>query len=164
MRMMSKEGVTDAIALLSSMQSSLSEWLAMPPALEHYPVSCPVWRAQLHEVARRARSAGLHAYSSLTLRIGEQIEPSFRSNNLPRRAVKLLLSWSNASLRYLRHAAEFRHAAELVGLLRMSHSPDCYGVEERTCLLRNLIEDHESVAQCSAQQAAKPGSCSTGTP
>ena len=147
MHMMTKgtptEGKTDSIALLSWMQLSLSEWLAMPPALEQYPVSCPVWRAQLYEVARRARSAGLHAYSSLSLRIGEQLEPSFRSNDMPRFAVELLLRWSHASLHYLRHTAESTSAAELVGLLSMSRSPNCYGAEERACLLRNLIEDHE---------------------
>jgi len=168
MRMMRKsappEGRTEAIEPLLSMQSSLSEWLAMPPALEHYPVSCRVWRGQLYEVAGRARSAGLHAYSSLSLRIGEQLEPPFRSNDLPRWAVELLWRWSHASLRYLRHTAEFRHAAELVDLLCMSRSPYCYGAEERACLLRNLIEDHESDAQRSAQQAAAPGSRSAGTP
>ena len=82
------EGTTEAIALLSSMRSSLSEWLAMPPALEQYPLLCRVWRGQLYEAARRARSAGLHAYSSLSLRIGEQIEPSLRSSDLPRWAVE----------------------------------------------------------------------------
>jgi hypothetical protein len=156
MRLMTKgaptEGKTDAIALLSAMQSSLSEWLAMPPALEQYPVSCRVWGAQLYEVACHARSAGLHAYSSLSLRIGEQLEPSFRSNDMPRYAVELLLRWSHASLRYLRHTAEFRSAAELVGLLSMSRSPNYYGAEERACLLRNLIEDHES----DAQRCARP--------
>jgi hypothetical protein len=155
MRLMTKgaptEGKTDAIALLSAMQSSLSEWLAMPPALEQYPVSCRVWGAQLYEVACHARSAGLHAYSSLSLRIGEQLEPSFRSNDMPRYAVELLLRWSHASLRYLRHTAEFRSAAELVGLLSMSRSPNYYGAEERACLLRNLIEDHESDAQLCAR-------------
>ena len=158
------EGTTEAIALLSSMQSSLSEWFAMPPALEQYPVSCRVWRAQLYEVVRRARSAGLHAYSSLSLRIAEQLEPSFRSHDLPRWAVELLWSWCQASLRYLQHTTEFRHAAELVDLLRTSPSPDCYGAEERACLLRYLIEDPGSDAQCSAQQAAAPRSCSAGTP
>jgi hypothetical protein len=155
MRMMSKSaplhGKTEAIALLSSMQSSLSEWLAMPPALEQYPMPCRLWRAQLHEVACHARSAGLHAYSSLSLRIGEQLEPSFRSNDMPRCAVQLLLYWSHASLRYLRHTADFRSATELVGLLRMSCSPNYYGAEERACLLRNLIEDHESDGQLGAR-------------
>jgi hypothetical protein len=168
MRMMRKSGPPDgkaeAIALLSSMQSSLSEWLAMPPALEHYPVPYRLWRAQLYVVVGRSRSAGLHAHSSLSLRIGEQLEPSFRSNDLPRWAVELLLRWSDASLRYLRHTTEFRHAAELVSLLSMSRSPDYYGAEERACLLRNLIEEHESDAQRSARQAAAPGSCSGRTP
>lgn len=168
MRMMMRmsappEGKTEAIALLSWMQSSLSEWLSMPPALEQYPVSCPVWRAQLYEAACRARSAGLHAYSSLSLRIGKQLEPSFRSNDLPRWAVELLLRWSHASLRYLRHTAEFRSAAELVGLLSMSRSPDYYGAEERACLLRNLIQDHESDSQRCARQAVEPRSRSAGT-
>jgi hypothetical protein len=165
MRMMTKggpaEGKTDALALLSRMQSSLSEWLAMPPALEQYPVSCRVWRAQLYEVACHARSAGLHAYSSLSLRIGEQLEPSFRSNDMPRCAVQLLLHWSHASLRYLRHTADFRSATELVGLLRMSCSPNYYGAEERACLLRNLIEDHERDAQRCAR--SEPSSRSAGT-
>jgi len=150
MRMMTKsdpaEGKADAIALLSRMQSSLSEWLAMPPALEQYAACCRVWRAQFYEVACHARSAGLHAYSSLSLRIGEQLEPSFRSNDMPRCAVQLLLHWSHASLRYLRHTADFRSAAELVGLLDMLYA-NYYGAEERACLLRNLIEDHESDAE-----------------
>jgi hypothetical protein len=166
MRMMRKsappDGKTEAIAVRSSMQSSLSEWLAMPPALEQHPVSCRLWRAQLYVVAGRARSAGLHAHSSLSLRIGEQLEPSFRSNDLPRWAVELVLNWSRASLRYLRHTTELRHAAELVGLLSMSRSPDYYGAEERACLLRNLIDDQESDAQRSARQATEPGSRPAG--
>jgi len=168
MRMMSKsgplDGKTEAIALLTSMQSSLSEWLVMPPTLEHYPVPCRLWREQLHVVAGRSRSAGLHAHSSLSLRIGEQLEPLFRSNDLPRWAVELLLRWSQVSLRYLRHTADFRHAAELVGLLSMSRSLDYYGAEERACLLRNLIDDHQSDAQHSARQTAAPGSRCAGTP
>jgi hypothetical protein len=166
MRMMkksgSRDGKTEAIALLSSMQSSLSEWIAAPPALEQYPVPCRLWRAQLYAVASHARSAGLHAHSSLSLRIGEQLEPSFRSNDLPRWAVELLLHWSRASLRYLRHAAEPRHAAELVGLLSMSRSPDYYGAEERACLLRNLIDDQESDAERTARKALEPGSRPAG--
>ena len=132
-------------------------------ALEQYPLLCRVWRGQLYEAARRARSAGLHAYSSLSLRIGEQIKPSLRSSDLPRWAVELLLSWCQASLRYLRHTAEFGHATELVDLLRMSPSRDCYGAEERACLLHYLVADPGSVAQCSAEQAAEPGSGSAGT-
>jgi hypothetical protein len=167
MRMMRKsgplDGKTEAIALLSSMQSCLSEWLALPPALEQNPMPCRLWRAQLYAVAGHARSAGLHAHSSLSLRIGEQLEPSFRSHDLPRWAVELLLHWSRASLRYLRHTAELRHAAELVGLLSMSRSPDYYGVEERACLLRNLIDDQESDAQRSARKAAEPASRPAGT-
>jgi hypothetical protein len=161
MRLMRKsaplDGKTEALALLSSMQSSLSGWLARPPALEQYPVPCRLWRAQLYAVAGCVRLAGLHAHSSLSLRIGEQLEPSFRSNDLPRWAVELLLHWSRASLRYLRHTAELSHAAELVGLLSMSCSPDYYGAEERACLLRNLIDDQESDAQRSARQPVKPG-------
>jgi len=154
MRMMTKcgpaDGRADAIALLSRMQSSLSEWLAMPPALEPYPVSCRAWRSQLYEVACHARSAGLHAYSSLSVRIGEQLEPSFRSGDTPRSAVQLLLHWSHASLGYLRQNAAFKSAAELVDLLDMSYA-NHYGAEERACLLRNLIEDHESGAHRCAQ-------------
>jgi hypothetical protein len=157
------EGKIDAIALLLGMQSSLSEWLAIPPAHEQYPATSRGWRAQLYEVACRARSAGLHAYASLSLRIGEQLEPSFRSNDLPRWAVELLFRWSHASLRYLRDTAEFGSAAELVGLLSMSRAPDYYGAEERACLLRNLIEDHEKDARRCARQAAKPGSRSART-
>jgi hypothetical protein len=164
MRMMTNggpaEGKTDALALLSRMQSSLSEWLAMPPALEQYPVSCRVWRAQLYEVACHARSAGLHGYSSLSLRIGEQLEPLFRSDDMTRCAVQLLLRWSQASLRYLRHTADFRSAAELVGLLCMSCS-NYYGTEERACLLRNLIEDNASDAQLCARP--EPSLRSAGT-
>lgn len=155
------DGKTEAIARLSSMQSSLSEWLAMPPALEQCPVSCRAWRSQLYEVARHTRSAGLHAYSSLSLRIGEQLEPLFRSDDLARWAVELLLRWSRSSLHYLRDTAELRHAAELVGLLSMPHLPDYYGAEERACLLRNLIDDQEGDTQRSARQAAKPGSPAT---
>jgi hypothetical protein len=157
------DGKTEAIAALSRMQSSFSEWLAMPTALEQHPMPCRLWRAQLYVVAGHARSAGLHAHSSLSLRIGEQLEPWFRSNDLPRWAVDLLLRWSHASLRYLRRTAEFRHAAELVDLLSMSRSPDYYGAAERACLLRNLIEDHESDARRSARQAATPGSRPDGT-
>ena len=145
MRMTTKvdpaDGEANAIARLSRMRSSLSEWLAMPPALEQCPASCWVWRAQLYEVACHARLAGLHAYSSLSLRIGEQLEPSFRSNDMPRCAVKLLLHWSHASLRYLRHASDFGSSAELVSLLDMAYA-NYYGAEERAFLLRNLIEDH----------------------
>lgn len=168
MRMMNNsappEGRTEAIALLSSMKSSMSEWLTKPPAIDPCPASYRVRRAQLYEVVRVARSAGLHAYSSLSLRIGEQLEPSFQSNDLPRWAVERLLNWSQASLRYLRHAAEFRNAAELVCLLQMTPSPDCYGAEERACLLRYLIEDRGSDARCAAQQAVEPASCCGGTP
>ena len=135
-------GNADAIALLWRMQLSLSEWLATPHALEQCPAS-RLWRALLHEVARHARSVGLHAYSSLSVRIGEQLEPSFRSNDMPRSAIQLLLLWSRASLRYLRQGADFGSAAELVGLLGMLYANYC-GAEERAFLLRNLIEDHES--------------------
>ena len=167
MRMMRKraplDGKTEAIALLSSMQSSLSECLATSPTLEQYPMPCRLWRAQLYAVAGHARSAGLHAHSSLSLRIGEQLEPSFQSHDLPRWAVELLLHWSRASLGYLRHITELRHSAELASLLSLSRSPDYYGAEERACLLRNLIDDRESDAQRSARQAGKPGSRPAGT-
>jgi hypothetical protein len=152
------DGKAEAIVLLSSMQSSLSEWLDVPTALEQYLMPCRLWRAQLYVVAGHARSAGLHAHSSLSLRIGEQLEPLFRSHDLPRWGVELLLHWSRASMRYLRHTAEFRHAAELVDLLNMSRSPDYYDPEERAYLLRNLIDDQQSHAQRSARQAAEPGS------
>lgn len=165
MRMMTKccpaEGKADSIALLSRMQSSLTQWLAMPPALVPYPVSCRAWCAQLHEVACHARSAGLHAYSSLSVRIGEQLEPSFRSDDTPRSAVQLLLRWLQASLRYLRQSADFRNAAELVGVLGMSYA-NHYGAEERACLLGNLIEDYESSAHRCTQ--SKPSLGSAGTP
>jgi len=157
------EGKIEAIALLLGLQTGLSERLAMPLAHEPYRTSSRVWRAQLYEVARRARSAGLDAYASLSLRIGEQLEPSFRSNDLPRWAVELLLRWSHASLRYLRHTTEFKSAAELVGLLSMARSPDYYGAEERAGLLRNLIEDHENVARRYARHAAKAGYRSSRT-
>lgn len=166
MRMMRQyapsDAKTEAISVLSSMQSSLSQWLAAPPSLEHHPVSCQEWRAQLYEVARQVRSAGLHAHSSLSLRIGEQLEPEFRSNELPHWAVELLLCWSSASLRYLRDTAESGHAAQLVALLSMSHFPDHYGAKERTCLLQNLIDDRERDARRSARQTAEPGSPATG--
>jgi hypothetical protein len=45
----------------------------------------------------------------------------------------------------------------------MSRSPDYYGVEERACLLRNLIDDQESDAQRSARKAAEPASRPAGT-
>lgn len=167
MRMMRKGASPDAkpeaIAILSSMQSCLSGWLAMPPTLEKCPVECRLWRAQLYAVAGCSRSAGLHAHSLLSLRIGEQLEPSFRSNDLPRWAVALMLHWTRASLRYLRHTSELRHAAELVGLLSMSRSPDYYGAEERSCLLRNLIDDKESDAQRSVRHAVRLGSRPAGT-
>jgi hypothetical protein len=123
---------------------------------------CRLWRAQLYVVARHARSAGLHAHSSLSIRIGEQLEPWFRSHELPRWAVGLLLHWSRASLRYLGQATEPGHAAELAGLLTMPRSPDCYGAEERACLLRNLIDDQESEARRSAREAGEPGSRAAG--
>jgi len=164
MRLMTKgdpaEGKADAIALLSRMQLSLSEWLAMPHALEQYPGCCRSWRAQLHEVACHARSAGLHAYSSLSARIGEQLEPSFRSNDMPRSAIQLLLLWSRASLRFLRPGADFGSAAELVGLLDMLYA-NYYGAEERASLLRYLIEDHESDGQLGAR--SEPSLRSAGT-
>jgi hypothetical protein len=153
---------TEAIALLSSMQSSLSEWRAMPPALEQSRMPCRLWRAQLYVVARHARSAGLHAHSSLSIRIGEQLEPWFRSHELPGWAVELLLHWSRASLRYLGQTTEPGHAAELAGLLDMSRSPECYGAEERASLLRNLIDDQESEAQLSPREAGGPGSRAAG--
>ncbi len=165
MRMMTKGGPAggkaEAIALLSRMQSNLAEWLAMPPALEPHSGSCRAWRAQLYEVACHARSAGLHAYSSLSVRIGEQLEPSFRSDDTPRSAVQLLLRWSHASLRYLRQNSDFSSAAELVDLLGMSYT-NHYGAEERACLLGNLIEDYESGAHRCAQ--SEPSLRSAGTP
>jgi hypothetical protein len=151
------EGKIEAIELLLGLQTSSSEWLATRPAHEQYPASGRVWRAQLYAVARSTRSAGLDAFSSLTLRIGEQLEPSFRSNDLPQWAVELLFRWSHASLHYLLHPVDFRSAGELVGLLSMSRSPDCYGAEERAYLLRNLIEEHVKDARCCAGQAAKSG-------
>jgi hypothetical protein len=157
------EGKIEAIALLSGMQTTLSEWLAMPPAQEHNPASSRVWRIQLHAVARRARSAGLHAYSSVSLRIGEQLEPSFRSNDLPRWAVELLLRWSDASLHYLRHTAAFKSAAELVGLLSTSRSLPYCSADERAYLMRYLMEDLETVGRRCAQQASTPGYRSTRT-
>ena len=164
MRMMTKGGPAkwkaDAIALLSQMQLSLSECLAMPHAREQYPVSCRAWRALLHEVTCHARSAGLVAYSSLSARIGEQLEPSFQSNDMPRSAVQLVLLWSRASLRYFRQSSDFKSAAELVGLLRISHA-NYYGAEERAFLLRSLIEDHESDGQIGAR--SEPSSRSAGT-
>lgn len=157
MRMMTKSspsaGKAHAIALLSRMQLSLSEWLAMHHAPEQYAMSCPAWRALLHEVAGHARSAGLHAYSSLSVRIGEQLEPSFRSNDMPRSAIQLLLLWSRASLRYFRQSADFRSAAELVGLLRISHA-NYYDAEERAFLLRSLLEDRESDGQLGGRSEA----------
>jgi hypothetical protein len=165
MHMMRKSGPLDGktavLVLLSSMQSSVSEWLQVPAALEPYPMPCRVWRKQVHEVARHARAAAWPAYSSLTLRIAEPLEPAFRSNDLPRWAVDLLFCWSRASVRYLGQGPAVEHATELVGLLSMPQLPDHYGAQERAFLLRDLIEDHESDARRSAQQVPRP--CSAGT-
>ena len=136
----------DAIALLSQMQSILSEWLAMPRALEQCPIRCRTWRAQLYEVAGHARAAGLHAYSSLSVRIGERLEPSFRSEDIPRSQIQLLLRWAQASLGYLRQGADCNSAVELVALLDVSQESR-QGAEERAFLLRGLIEDHEREGQ-----------------
>ena len=163
MRTMTKsgppEGKASATALLARMHSSLSEWLAMPPGLEQCAAPCRAWRAQLHEVACQARSAGLYGFSSLSVRIGEQLEPSFQSNDLPRSEIRLLWRWSHASLQYLRDDADLKSAVGLVGLLRLSYA-NYYGAKERALLLRNLIEDLESDGMRGAR--SESSSCYAG--
>jgi hypothetical protein len=141
-------------ALLSAIQSRTSAWLAAPPTVDPSIEECRLWRARLHRIAISARSSGLLAYSSLSLRIAEQLEPLFRSDSLPRWAVELLCLWSRASLGYLQPGVELRHADALVGLLRMPRSPGCYGAQERARLMRDLIEDREQLTQRS--QAEEP--------
>jgi hypothetical protein len=151
-------GKTEAIVVLSRMQSSLRAWLLHSPASEPSTVSYPLWRAQLYEVACCTRSAGLHAHASLSLRIGERLEPSFRSNDLPRSAVELLLCWCRYSLHYVRDTHDFRNAHELVGLLSLSHSLKLHCAKERAYLLCNLLADHEIADPRCARKSSEPGS------
>jgi hypothetical protein len=96
-------------------------------------------------VAQSARAAGLLSYASLSVRIGEQLEPLFQSNSLPRSALNLLWQWSMCSLRYLDFASDRDHAGDLVALLQSS-SPGHYGIEEQAELIQGLIDDRRWLA------------------
>lgn len=132
----------DIRTLLIWVHSHVNGWMEVsPPSLEVGLADYRVCRARLHLIALEARSVGLLAYASLCVRLGEQLEPLFRVNHLPRSAMRLLWLWSKRSLGYLDLVSDDDHSIELVALLDLAPLRGQYGEQERAMLVSGLIDD-----------------------
>lgn len=97
-------------------------------------------QAQLTRIVCLARAAGLHSYSSLTLRIVEHLEPNLRMGLLVPRDMTLLTSWASASAGYL-NARDHRHHAEALIDLLAERFARRSGTAECRYLLRGLLQE-----------------------
>jgi len=132
----------DIRTLLVWVHSHVTGWMEVsPPSLEVGIADYRVCRARLHVIALDARSVGLLAYASLCVRLGEQLEPLFRANHLPRSAMRLLWQWSKCSLGYLDLVSDDDHSIELVALLDLAPLRGHYSEQERAMLASGLIDD-----------------------
>jgi len=101
---------------------------------------CQKLRAQLRQLAAAARTAGLLTYSSLSLRVAEELQPHVCCGSIPDTVAKLLLLWPKVSLRYLRGPEHINRAEELIKLLDAAMGSRRFGRIERELLIRGLTE------------------------
>ena len=107
--------------------------------------------SDLQSVARAARLAGLATYSSVVLRVCEQLAPAERSGEFTEAQALFLRRWARTSLRYLEAREDFRHAAALVDMLGGGSMP-ALATEERIELLRGLLTETTQTRPHSAQR------------
>lgn len=110
----------------------------------------------LQRLARAARVAGLPTYSSVVLRVGEQLQPAVRCGELSAAQGAFLRRWARLSLRYLQAHEDFRHAAALIDMLAIEPVSE-FSAQERVELLRGLLtEAGQSAASAQLMHASSP--------